>query len=352
MPFARPSLDQLIAAFEADVAARLPGADAALRRSNLNVLARVQSGVSHGLYGFIDWAKDQLLADTAEAEMLDRHGAIWGIARIAATFAGGSVDLTGTTASIVPAGTVFQRADGVQFASTADVTIVAGVASAAIAAVVAGIAGNTVAATGLNMIAPIAGVTSSATVAVGGLVGGVDQESDTDLRVRILDRIQTPPHGGADFDYVKWAIDQAGVTRAWAYPQELGLGTVTVRFMMDGAYTDGLPLAADVTAVLAALNIVRPVTADLTVVAPIAKVLNPNIGGLAPATPAVKTAIEAELKDLIRREAAPGATLLISHIREAISIAAGETNHVLVSPVADVVHATSEIAVFGAITWS
>ncbi len=85
MPFNRPTLDEQIAANEADIEARLPGADASLRRSNLNVLARVQGGAVHGLYSFIEWAKDQLLVDTAEAEMLDRQGAIWGITRTAAT---------------------------------------------------------------------------------------------------------------------------------------------------------------------------------------------------------------------------------------------------------------------------
>ena len=352
MPFNKPELTDLIEAAESDIEARLPGADARLRRSNLNVLARVLAGAGHGLYDFIDFAKDQVLVDSAEAEMLDRHGAVWGIVRTAATFAGGTVQLTGADGKIVPAGTLMQRPDGVDYTTDAEVTLLAGAASVAVTASKAGLAGNAAAGASLALVSPIAGVDSSVTVSAGGLTGGADEEDDSSLRTRILDRIQAPPHGGADFDYVKWALAVAGVTRAWVYSRELGLGTVTVRFMMDETYADGLPLAADVAAVQAALDADRPVTADLTVVAPVAKVLNLTISGLAPSTQAVKDAIEAEVRDLIRREASPGATLLLSHIREAVSIAAGEHDHALVSPAADVAHAVGEIAVFGVITWS
>jgi uncharacterized phage protein gp47/JayE len=66
----------------------------------------------------------------------------------------------------------------------------------------------------------------------------------------------------------------------------------------------------------------------------------------------VQAAVAAELADLLRREAEPGGTILVSHLREAISIAVGETNHVLSSPAADVTHATGQIATLGTITWS
>jgi len=73
---------------------------------------------------------------------------------------------------------------------------------------------------------------------------------------------------------------------------------------------------------------------------------------LAPDTEAVRAAVAAELADLIRREAEPEGGLYLSHIREAISLAAGEVDHALVSPVADVAAGTGEIITMGAITWS
>ena len=39
----------------------------------------------------------------------------------------------------------------------------------------------------------------------------------------------SPPHGGADFDDETWALDMAGVTRAFIFEREFE--TVTVRFM-------------------------------------------------------------------------------------------------------------------------
>jgi uncharacterized phage protein gp47/JayE len=127
--------------------------------------------------------------------------------------------------------------------------------------------------------------------------------------------------------------------------------------MMDGLYPDGIPQAGDVALVQASLDAARPVTADLTVVAPIAEPLDFEIllrdaAGQPEADPTIRQAVEDELRDLIQREADPGKTMLISKIREAISVASGEYDHVLIDPVADVPHTTGEIATFGEITWA
>jgi uncharacterized phage protein gp47/JayE len=166
----------------------------------------------------------------------------------------------------------------------------------------------------------------------------------------LLARIQQPPHGGADYDYVNWALEVAGVTRAWVYPMELGLGTVTVRFVRDNDASI-IPDAGEVAAVYDYIEARRPVTADLTVLAPVAVPLNFSIA-VTPNTAAVKAAVETELRDLLLREAEPAGTILLSHIREAISLAAGESNYTMTSPNADVTNTTGSMTTFGAITWS
>lgn len=356
MPFSRPTLTQINEQLGADIESRLPGADSQLRRSFLNVLARTMAGGLHGLYGFIAFIFDQVFPDTAESEFLERWGGIWGIGRKPAWPASGDVNITGTNGTIIPAGTIMQRGDAAEFETSAEVTIAGGTATATVTASDPGEAGNSDAGTTLNMVSPIAGAQSAATVAESGLIGGSDAESDASLRDRLLTRIQEPPHGGAQHDYLAWAKDKdehgIDVTRVWIYPQELGIGTLTVRFMMDDAYADGIPLAADVTALQAYIDGVRPVTADVTVAAPVAVPIVFEISGLDPATDSVKAAIEAELADLVRREAEPGGTLLLTHIQEAVSIAAGETDHVLVAPAANVVSATAEISTYGSVTWS
>jgi uncharacterized phage protein gp47/JayE len=351
VPLERPSIAELIARIESDIETRLPGADARLRRALLHVLARMHAGAVHGLYGHLDWLARQLMADTAEAEHLARWAGIWGVARTAATRASGPVTFTGTDASVVPAGTVLQTSDGATYTTDADATLTAGSATATVSADAAGAAGNLEPSVPLSLVSPVAGVQSQAHVAAGGLSGGLDAESDAGLRERLLDRIRRPPQGGAAADYTRWAREVAGVTRAWVYPGELGLGTVSLRFMMDAAYPDGIPLAADVGAVQDYIEARRPVTAQVSVLAPIAVPLAFTLS-VTPDTAAVRAAVQAELQDLLRRDAEPGATILISRIREAISIAAGESDHVLSAPVADVTHQGGEIAVMGAITWA
>jgi uncharacterized phage protein gp47/JayE len=351
MPFSRPTLSELIDRVASDIETRLPGTDARLRRSNLNVLARIHAAGVHGLYGFLDWLAKQLMPDTAEAEHLARWTSIWGVTRKAAVAATGNVSFGGTNGTAIPAGTLIQRADGAQFTTDAEGTISGGSATIAVTAAVAGADGNADASTSLTLVSPIAGINTTATVAAGGLSGGADEEDDDSLRERLLSRVQRQPHGGADFDYETWALEVAGVTRAWVYPQELGLGTVTVRFVRDDDVSI-IPDAGEVAAVQAYIDARRPVTAAVTVVAPTAVPLDFEISGLNPNNTPVKAAIEAELEDLLRREAEPGGTILISHIREAISAAAGEYDHVLVSPSANVTHTPGQLATMGTITWS
>lgn len=350
MAFNRPTLQTLIDRAAADIETRLPGVDARARRSNLGVLARVHAGAVHALHGFLSWLAEQLMPDTAEAEYLDRWSSIWGVARIAAAQATGNVTLTGTNGTLIPTGTELQRADGTLYTTNADATIASGTATAAVTASEGGIVGNAAQNTTLSFVTPIVGVDSNATVAAGGLTGGTDQETDDALRARLLDRLQQPPHGGSSQDYIAWAKEVAGVTRAWCYPLAGGAGTVTVRFMTDDLTANGIPDVAKVNEVQAYINARRPVTAAVTVAAPTAVALAFTIQ-LTPATQTVKDAVAIELADLIRREAEPGGTLLLSHIREAISLAAGETNHVLSVPNADVVRATGEITTMGVITW-
>lgn len=350
MPFTRPTLSTLIDNAERDFDARIDGADTRLRRSVLSVLARVLAGAVHGLYGYLDFNARQALPDTAQDEFLERHASIWGVGRLAATSATGSVDLTGTDGSVVPVGVVLQRADGAEFTVDAAVTITAGVATVAVTASTAGAAGETVAATTLDFQSPVPGVDATGTVATGGLTGGADRESDAKLQARLLARIQQPPHGGSESDYIAWAKEIAGVTRVWVLPDHLGAGTVGVAFTRDDDAGGPIPDAAEVQAVQDHIDVERPVTADVTVFAPVAQALNFTIS-VTPDTPAIRAAIEAELADLILREAEVAGTLLLTHIAEAISTAAGENDHTLTVPAADVTVAAGQLTTMGVVTW-
>lgn len=350
MPFARPTLQDLIDRSEAEFDARIPGADSRLRRSILSVLARALAGAVYGLYGFLDWLSRQLFPDTAETEFLDRWAGIWGVARKAGLFAKGPVNVTGANGTDVPTGSILVRSDGVEVAITVGATISGGSAVVTGTALAAGVAGNTTANTTLTFKNPVAGVDGTATVATGGIVGGEDGEDDESLRERLLARIQQAPHGGSAADYVTWAKEIAGVTRAWCLPQQFGAGTVGVIFVRDSDVSI-IPDAGEISAVQAYIDVRRPVTAVVTVFAPTAVPLAFTIH-VEPNTQVVKDAVALELADLIRREAQPGGTLLLSHIREAISQAVGENDYTMTAPSANVTVTATQLTTMGTITWT
>lgn len=344
MAFNRPQLTALVKSLRDDMLSRVDADEVLLRRADAEIYSRVFAGAMHGLYGYADWISKQIIWDRCDEDTLERWASMWlTVPRKPAKAASGPVTFVIGVGAAVPAGTVLKAFDGVQYQTTADNTGM----TAPIVALVPGADGNRAAGQSLSLVSPIPGVQTQAIA--GEISDGSDIESIESLRARLIARVRTPPDGGSATDYVQWALEVAGVTRAWVAPLEQGAGTVVVRFVRDNDATL-IPDAGEVAAVQAHISAVKPVTAEVYVVAPVADPLNFQIA-LTPATVAVKAAVETELRDLLLREAAPGVTLLISHIREAISTAAGETDHVLVAPVANVVPATGHMPVFGSITW-
>lgn len=344
----RPTLKQLIDQGATEFESRLPGVLVRLRIGVLGVLNRVIAGGLSALYKYAERLNKQVWADTCDAEELPKHGARWGVPQIEAAAATGVVQFAGTIGATIPAGTVLQRADEVQYTTDSLGTIAGGVALVPVTAVEAGQSGNAVVATQLTLTTSVPNVNALATVSTE-ISGGADVEKPEPWRARILARKRKPPQGGNQDDYQAWALTVPGVTRAWVYPKELGPATVVVRFVRDDDATL-IPDAAEVAAVQAAIDVVRPVTADLTVVAPVAAPQDFTIQ-LVPDNLATRAKVEAELVDLYRREAEPGGTMLITHQREAISIAEGETDHTILVPTTNQTHTIGQLPVLGTITW-
>lgn len=349
MSFSRPSLSALIDRIASDIGLRLPGADSRMRRSALDGIVRAHAGATHGLYGNLDHIARSVLPETAIGAELDRRAATWGVIRKAASPAVGSVTLTGVEGAVIRRNVQMQRADGARYRTTATATIAAGSAIVAMESVDAGVALNAVTGTQLTLVSPVSGIQSVAIVAAP-LAGGADEELDEALRGRLLSRIRTPPRGGAASDWVAWALEVAGVTRAWSYPNWMGPGTVGLTFVHD-ARADILPAPADLAIVAAHIEPLRPVCATPVIFAPEALPVNFLIR-LNPDNGAIREAVAAELDDLFAREAQPGATLYLSRINEAISIAAGEFDHRLLAPGGNVAPGPGVLPVLGAIGWA
>ncbi|WP_222938773.1 baseplate J/gp47 family protein [Pseudomonas veronii] len=301
------------------------------------------------LYGFLEWAAKQAIIDTAEKEYLERWAAIWKVFRKAADYSTGAALLAGAVGSTLTAGTILQRQDGAQYRVLADAVFTDITLQPTVVAVEAGAAGDAPAGTPLFLLSPVAGVQSTGSASTD-IDGGLDVETDAQLLSRLLKRIRQPPHGGAASDYELWALEVPGVTRVWVYPLQMGAGTVTVLFVCDGE-TDIIPGAPKVAEVQAYIDARAPVTAEVFVAAPVADPLNLAVK-LSPNTAAVQAAARAEVADLIVRDSKPGNPILISRLREAVSIAAGEADNQLTAPTADVAHSTGHMAVPGTINFS
>ena len=363
MPFQRPSLATLNRRAATDIDGELSGTEPRLRRSLLGALARALAGAVDGLYAYGGWIAKQIFATSADEAQLLVQAAEWGIGRIAAKKASGTLTTTGVAGTAIPIDTLWQSAAGQQYRSTA----AASVGAVPVEAVTAGSAGNAADGAKVSLLSPIAGVVSTA-VAAAGLTGGADIESIEALRARLLYRKRNPPRGGAKGDYILWAdAARVGAHRVWEAPlsqmrstDPVVLGTVIVYYA-----PDDIPLqdtghwdTADAEFVAAIAEVSdyiqerRPIdAANIDVRAPLTQPFNITIVSVTPDTPAIRAAIEASVTDLLLRETEPGGTLLLSHIREAISAAEGETDHNLTVPAANVVAPQHTILTMGSITW-
>ena len=348
MPFSRPTLTQLRAQAGADIASSVPGADGLLRYSNLGVLGDLVAKAQHALYGYLDWISLQSVPFTSTDEYLEGWGALKGIVRKPASVASGAVTFSGAQGALIPGGSSVVRSDGVAYTTTAD-GIVSGVGLAVcpVVAVVAGEAGNAAAGVAVSLASnPIAGVLSDGAITTA-LTGGAEVEADADLRTRTLQAYAAVPQGGAAADYVDWALQAPGVTRAWSAPNGMGPGTVVVYVMLDDAEaaTGGFPVGRNgvagaevrgATALgdqLAVANLIyplQPVTALVYVVSPL---LNPvaltiNLPG---ATAVLKAAVDAAVAAVLEARGAPGGTVDLSYIEAAIAAIAGTAGFVITS---------------------
>lgn len=340
MAWDQPSLPQLNERIGRDFSSRLQEGAALLPWSVEAVLAKIWAGAVHLLHFFLAWCFRQCFPDTAEGYYAARWASVWYITRKDAATAVGRAAFKASSGALMPAGTLLLYSPtGAQYRVTEDARESGGYVTAHIAALEPGAAGNLAADAVLALISPVARVNGQGTVGVAGISGGVDEESDDSLRQRLLERLRRPPRGGAAHDYEFWAKEVAGVTRAWCYAHGNGIGTVSLCFVCDADPVSIYPSPEMVARVRAHIDAKRPVTVkDFEVFAPepfavrvTVRIRPPEDDSLA-----LREEIRRELADLFWREGEPGGALLISHIREAVSISPGEWDHIIVEPGGDV----------------
>lgn len=303
----------------------------------------------------------QIFVSTADGDFVRRHAFEYGLAPRPAGRAAGFVTVIASGSGTLPAGLVFQRADGALYLSSAAVLAAPGAVAVPVLADTTGEAGNAGAGTVLALLSapPVALAAPEGAVAPGGLGGGTPGEDIESLRARVLQRKRSPPQGGSATDWERWALQVPGVARVFVD----SFSNTNRRVWLAITFADrvnGIPTGADVAAVQAHLDdpMLRPVTARVSVVAPVSQPVAVTATGVEPLTAGVSAAIRAELAALFAERMQPATpnrafALPRAWVSEAISRATGEDRHTLTAPAADLLFTTpGHLPVLGTVTLS
>jgi len=211
--------------------------------------------------------RDSLDPLAAEGVWLTRIGIVWGVLRKGASPSAKSAALrvfgdsgatvsTGAPLTHLPSGDTYETRSGGTIPA-------AGYLDVDVAALSTGEQTNLEVDEELAFDTPPAGVKTNARIIVE-LEGGLDAELDGPLRERILNRIGEPSAGGNRNDWEQFLLEAATyVATGYVYPNRNGLGTVDLAALKSGTGTARLLDAGERTAVLTAIESLRPVTSTI-----------------------------------------------------------------------------------------
>lgn len=337
-------------------------------RSARGVFAQIFRALSLELrevHDHVSWWGRQYFVDTAEDEFVLRHADIYGIAQRPAAAAIGRVTIEAVPATVLPSGIQLSSSSGVIYETTEGATVpVGGAVTVAAVAVAAGTGGNLETGIRLSTVNPYPEI-SRVTISVA-MLGGVDEQTPAELQQAVLDHLRQPPHGGAGADYQRWISDKWPVKAVGVVADWIGRGSIGIVVVMKNP--DGTPrppsteerdAIADYLGRPGTSTGVRPVTANIYVMPGVLRAIPVSIR-LRPDTAATRAAVEVAFARYVAtigsadddENTSPiGAVIEPSRISEAISAAAGEYAHDLVSPAARFVIARDEYPVAGVLTW-
>lgn len=304
-------------------------------------------------------AQDKLSIENLSGIDLERRvNERTGLTRKAATYANGSVTVTGN--GTINTGDLFETSSGTQFKAM-ETKVIAANGSVNVQAVISGIGGNVAA--GTITLFPITLTGFTAVTNAASTVDGFDAESDADLLQRYYDYIQKPATSGNKNEYLVWAKSVSGVGAAKVISLWNGPNTVKVVII------DSNKQPASGTLVTSAQNYIDPgITGLGDGVAPIGAFVtvesaaDVNIDivatislsagfSLATATANIRTALTAFLQSI----AFVQSIVSYAKIGDAILNAAGVEDHsglTVNSGTANIVIGNEEVAILGTTTIS
>ncbi len=299
-----------------------------------------------------DWVLDQSFPQTAQGEYLDYHASMRGLTRQAARQAAGTLRFSAGEAAVndltISQGTVCMTAGGVRFETAADAVLTAGKlwVDAPAQAVDTGSGGNAAANTVTVLVNCPVGITACTNPAA--FTGGTDEESDDDLRERVLESYQRLPNGANAAFYEEQALRHEGVESAVAVGRARGIGTVDV-YLSTAA---GVPDTALLEEVAEDLQVRREIAVDVQVLAPALNAVDVAVEVTAESGSdfsEVKTAVETAMAGLFGGKLL-GKPLLLAQLGSAVYTVDGVDNYHILTPAADVAGDATVLPVLGTLT--
>jgi len=210
----------------------------------------------------------------------------------------------------------------------------------------------------LSLQSPLVGVDTVANVDFGEVGGGSDQETDGDLRLRLLQRIQDPVAHFNVSDIEEQAREINGVTRVFVEEVTPTIGQVTIYFMRDND-DDPIPTASEVIQVKNQILLIKPANTasdDVIVLAPTAVPTDFTFSALFPNSVPMQTAISANLAQFYAEETEVGVDITKEKYSAAIqntidNTGAGVDSFTLSSPTGDITISSGEIGTLGNVVY-
>jgi len=345
--YPRPSLIELDARIQADLAA-MP---ATLREPLSHSWARA----CHGLHGHLEWIDRQCSPLTCELERLYGWAALYNVPQLPSTPATGTARATGSPGSVVFADEILRGPNKLDYIIVAaNFMANTGVANVSIRSADTGENANLPAGARLTLVDPMQGVDRTFVVDEDGLTGGAAEETIDDWRLRVADEWQAMTvrgaRGGRPDDYKFWCMSShPAVNGALVFPHAMGLGSVVVRPICDGAI-NRLPPPGVISAIKDHLATVAPATADWLLVSPVVR----PVVVILHLDPAVDNAANRE-----RVAAAINAAILAEKDADAVfnmakldaAIATITSQYTRIAPAANIAVTPGEVLVLAGIEW-
>lgn len=333
-----------LAGFEADDA------------SDIGIRLKVLAGELFSISTNIDWLKNQMFPQSAIGEQLDLHAQERGLKRKSASKSRGTLQFSRpskiTYDIAIPKGTICStgQADGVRFITIADAVLSAGQLSVTVEAQSERRGSDTNVAVGsiCVMVTPPAGMGSVTNVTA--FTGGNDQESDEELRERLLYSYENISNGTNRAFYRDCALSFDGVHSVSIVSTPRGGGSVDIYVAGKG----GVVSSSLISEIQTYIDELREINVDAKVKSP--SLMSVSVKGTIQAKSGYQAsdvidAVKVSLQNYFDTLSI-GEKVKRIDLYNAIFETEGVENYKLTSPVADVTVDNSYLAVKGTLTFT